>query len=90
MTHKPWLAAILNLIFPGIGYVYIGKRMFFGITVLILYASFYYNIFLVPSSASSEPLHPNEIVFFLAGILFHIGFSYDAYKDAEEAKRQES
>ena len=26
MKHKPWLAGLLSIIFPGLGQVYLGKR----------------------------------------------------------------
>jgi len=30
MVKKPWLAAVLNIIFSGLGYIYVGKRKLFG------------------------------------------------------------
>ena len=32
---SPWLAAILNFIFPGVGYIYVGKRKIFSYLLII-------------------------------------------------------
>jgi len=35
MKKRPWLAAILNLFFYGLGYVYVGRRINFGWLIFI-------------------------------------------------------
>lgn len=75
---KPWLAAILNL-FLGAGYIYLRKRMVFGI---LLFSVFILSIL---SEVVYKPVWPNlGIIDLLAGILFFIAFMYDAYTSAKE------
>ncbi len=33
--NSPWIAVLINIIFPGLGYVYAGERIWFGILFII-------------------------------------------------------
>lgn len=90
MNNKPWLAAILNLVLPGLGYIYAGKRMLFGSAVLLYYLAIYYTAFFLPSTTVDEPLTTIEKLTALMFLLLSIAFSYDAYRDVVENKKQES
>lgn len=69
-----WGAAVLNFVLPGLGYVYVGKRMVFGIgliltSVLIISMSFNLNM---------------SGVLYLDSFLTALLLGYDAYTDAKE------
>jgi len=36
MNKKPWLGVVLNFASRRVGYIYVGKRILFGILVLII------------------------------------------------------
>ncbi len=74
----PWLAAILNLLLPGLGYLYAGKRMIFGgglIILSIIYASFTLN---------AEMANIDWII----GLLLSLLFAYDGYQTALEFNKR--
>lgn len=78
---SPWLAAILNLISPGLVYLYAGsKREFFkvGLPVTSVALTF---VYFVPIDDSWTITDTAEIVI---GIIVAILFAVDAYKDAQE------
>lgn len=35
MQNSKWLAVLINLVFPGFGYIYVGERIWFGILIAI-------------------------------------------------------
>lgn len=74
---KPWLAAILNIIILGLGYIYIGVKRNFAILLIIgVILSFFVKFDLMN-------LPTKDIVLFLSiGIIFSIAFGYDAYQEA--------
>ncbi len=78
---KPWLAALLNFFFWGMGYVYVGKRIAFGILIFLVGLietvwAFYQGEYL---------LHPAYIT---ASTIAAIAFTYDGYRNAQEVNRQ--
>ncbi|MBI2044356.1 hypothetical protein HYT24_03265 [Candidatus Pacearchaeota archaeon] len=74
---KPWLAAILNFLIIGLGYIYTGKRIEFGIGLIIAYVVF------VTLSWSYEYTWADFVLEVAVGLLF----AYDGYKTAEEVNR---
>jgi len=72
--RKPWLAALLNLLLPGLGYVYTGKRVGFGVGILFTSLILFYG---VPSSAISN-------ILWLDSFIMALLFAYDGYRTAEE------
>jgi len=75
---NPWLSAILNFILPGLGYVYVGKRVGFGIGLVVWGAILLYSI-------ATIELHP---VVWLDAFVMDILFAYDGYKTAEEVNKE--
>ncbi|MBI4174293.1 MAG: hypothetical protein HY517_01500 [Candidatus Aenigmarchaeota archaeon] len=77
---NPWLAAVLNFLLYGLGYIYNGKRVGLGILLLVadLVMGFIYMVML-----SVELL-----VFAFPLLLMAVGFAYDGYKEAEEISRK--
>ena len=80
MNKKPWVAAILNLIFFGAGYIYNGKRVGLGIALTIAVFFVRYgeiNIFLTHLVGS-------YYYYLMVGItIIQISFAVDAYKEAK-------
>jgi len=80
---KPWLAALLNL-FPGLGYLYNGKRLIFGgvwffFTIAVLLESIY-----LVSMQKLPPESGNVTLSTIYGIILLFVFVYDAYTEAKE------
>lgn len=73
---NPILAALLNFLLIGLGYIYVGKRMAFGI-LLVIYAVL---LFMVPFVGQ---LYSYFLVSGL-GLLLAIAMAYDGYQDAKE------
>jgi hypothetical protein len=71
---KPWVAALLNFILPGLGYVYSRKRVAFGIGLLLSSIILYWGI-------SFSDLPP---VVWIDAFVLAILFAYDGYKTTEE------
>jgi zinc-ribbon domain len=88
---NPWLAALLNLFFPGLGYVYIGigrsgAQVVFGVIITISLAlTFYAGVVVAITSASSSSstssLPAADYIGFLS-ILAPFAFAYDGYHRA--------
>lgn len=77
---RPWVAAVLNFLIPGVGYLYNGSRVVFG--TLVLFTSFIatYVFFTIPNAHT-----PIELV---GGLVLGGAFAYDAYEEAEEITRE--
>lgn len=71
---KPWAAALLNILLPGLGYVYVGKRTLFGSGVLFASVISYWG-------ATFENL-PMSV--WIDSFIITILFAYDGFKDAQE------
>lgn len=79
--HKhPLVSFILNLMLNGLGYVYNGKRVFFGVLLILaelgMLAIYYNDIFLVQEGAYNP-------VFYVMNLL-SVAFAMDAYNEARE------
>ena len=73
-----WLAAILNLLLPGLGYIYTGRRVVFVSTIILL------SIFYVSATLDADM----TTIDWLVGIPLSLLFAYDGYKTAEEANEK--
>ena len=77
---NPWIAAILNLLFFGGGYIYNGKRIGTGIGLIAAW---------VLMRAGEIPIYLTNLVFekwliMFAGIaILQISLAADAYKEAK-------
>lgn len=81
MKKNPWIAAVLNLVITGAGYIYVGKRVSFGALLLVADLFAYYWMFTDPVG---QKLMENGLIT-IAGLLYLFAFAYDAYKDAKSA-----
>ncbi len=74
----PWLAAILNFIIPGLGYLYTGKRMIFGGGLILL------SVIYVSSTLNADMTYLDWAV----GIPLSLLFAYDGYQTALEFNKR--
>ncbi|MBI5803178.1 hypothetical protein HY448_00650 [Candidatus Pacearchaeota archaeon] len=75
---SPWLAAILNFLLFGLGYIYVGKRVAFGIGLIIatiIYTGLTWN-------------YEYTWVDLMFGVAIGLLFAYDGYKTAEEVNKK--
>jgi hypothetical protein len=76
---NPWAAAILNLVIPGLGYLFAGsKRRFFriGVTAGTI-------VSLLSPSLWTEDF---DAMFWIGGAIIAVIFAVDAYQDAKQTK----
>lgn len=76
---KPWLAALLNFVVPGLGYVYAGKRQIFGIGLVI------WGIIALGWYFTSKE---TSLLLAVDSFVISILLAYDGYKTAEEVNAQ--
>jgi len=83
---NPWIAALLNILFLGLGYLYNGKRKIFGWLLLaseilsgIAYSDITYEQmkFLLEDKISLT-------FFIISYLLFVVATAYDAYDEAKK------
>jgi hypothetical protein len=82
---KPWLAAILNLLFFGAGYIYNGKRIGIGSALILAWLLI---------RGGEIPIYLTNLVFkewlvlFLGLVVLQISLATDAYKEAKAINAQ--
>ncbi len=82
MTKKnPWVAAILNFLFWGLGYIYNYKRKFLGLALLV-------SGFAVDMVYFSFEISDELMIMAYPLTLIGIGFAYDAYKESIEINKR--
>ena len=80
-SKNPWVAAILNFIFYGAGYIYSGRRTNFGVILLISW------VLSAISGMGNISLGDLPVGQYIAMILLSIALAYDGYKTTEEVNR---
>ena len=75
---NPWIAAVLNFLLYGLGYIYNGKRIVFGAGLIVLGLAEYFLFFEAFNSAAGLALI----------LLFSLLFAYDAYNEALELNKK--
>ncbi|MBI2655552.1 hypothetical protein HYX06_03965 [Candidatus Woesearchaeota archaeon] len=82
MAKKPWLAALLNFILPGVGYLYIKKNKVLSYSLILAIA-----VGVIGDAATGYRYVPeNPAYMWAASLIFLFGFSYDAYRLAKNKK----
>lgn len=75
---NPWIAALLNLLAPGLGYIYAGRRTVFGaglLLVVVIVPLFLINFQFVSAQ--------DEFASLAWAAALGILFAYDAYHDVK-------
>ncbi|HVW82732.1 MAG TPA: hypothetical protein VHC68_02190 [Candidatus Paceibacterota bacterium] len=84
--RKPIVVAIANYILPGLGYVLLGRRVGFGLLMMlgcaVQVAQLYFGPLPYIVTYGSSPLV--IILGFSAIFIIEIAFAYDAYRLAKE------
>jgi len=78
---NPWLAAILNALIPGLGYLYIRKRILFGALLIGWTFAATVWVFLMPEEIFNQIFW--NVWGVLGMILLAAAFAVDAYKEAK-------
>jgi len=84
MTKNSWLAALLNVLWSGAGYLYVGKRKTLGV-LLILSGLFSLIWVFTDPIASQLKLNVWSI---LASLSFLVGLAIDAYNEAKKTTKR--
>ncbi len=77
---NPWVAAVLNFLLPGAGYLYVGKREIFGGLLLISLVPAIIGEIIAPS--------PFNLALLFAEVIIIIAFAYDGFEMAKEVNKQ--
>ena len=88
MKRNPLIAALLNILFWGLGYLYNGKRIAFGVLLLIASFSLTFLLLLPSTTETTTTANPLADLYSLGIYLIPIAFAYDAYKEAEELNKR--
>ncbi|MEX0598367.1 MAG: hypothetical protein WD512_17905 [Candidatus Paceibacterota bacterium] len=80
ISKKPWLAALLNILLSGAGYLYIGKRKILGLSLslgeLTALMAFIFEPELIQEFTFNIWLN-------ISSIILIIGLAVDAYNEAK-------
>jgi len=78
-VKKPWLAAILNFVFPGLGYLYLGRRKIFaGMLIVIVILAGVDKYVMTPSVSRTY-----TVFGVIISLILSSAFAYDAYSEAK-------
>jgi hypothetical protein len=84
MKKKPIIAGILNFVFPGLGYLYIGTRKTFAIILMVgMIIGMVGDISYVDLVNLEKT---SKVVLFMTAFLWFFAFGYDAYTEARSIK----
>ena len=75
---KPWLAALLNFFFMGLGYIYNGKKVLPGILFTAGAVGLTYVEFGI-----QEPMPTLYAIMFGSVLVVNTGFAIDGFKEAK-------
>ena len=79
-SKNPWLAAVLNFIIPGVGYLYVGRRTEFAV---ILLAGWIISLGVSGSAFAGASTFDAGLIA-LSELLMMMAFAYDGYMSAKE------
>ena len=93
--RSPWIAAILNFIFPGLGYMYVGsKRQIFRVGLLLSSVLVFIGILAggnnVENGTGPTGSESAGLLIFMGAFISASVFAIDAYRDGEEKRSQAS
>lgn len=82
MNKKPWLAALLNLLFFGAGYVYLGRKTGFGWSLILAWILVRIGEITIYLNGT---VFQQWLVLFVGLVVFMITFALDGYREAKNA-----
>jgi hypothetical protein len=74
---KPWISAVLNFFFMGLGYIYNGQKKILGLLFTIGAIGLTYV-----ELSIQEPLPDLYMVMFASVLIVNTAFAIDGYKEA--------
>jgi len=80
--RNPWLAAFLNFFFWGAGYVYAGRRLFLGVSLLL-----FTMIILLGAGLAQHDFYQAAALTLAAWLLISVALAREAYFEARERNR---
>ena len=91
--NQPWLAALLNLILPGLGYLYNRQRILLGLGLTFFFTMVYVSIFTssatTGSSGSAQMISPiQQMLTPISALFFYFAVAQDAHSEAEKIKKE--
>lgn len=81
---KPWVAAVLNFLIWGTGYIYNRKRAGFGTLISIGFILSIASLLFMPELVLSDSGILYDAINVLAYLLMSVAFAMDAYKEAKK------
>lgn len=83
----PWLAALLNFVLSGVGYLYNGKRVVFGV-ILLASEILTLTVGIGISESFLNQILTSYPMLILGTILMQIAFAVDAYQEAKSINQR--
>ena len=83
---KPWLSAILNFFFMGLGYIYNGKRIIPGVflTMSAIGLTYIEQLHIFPNGTVLQEYDMNAfMILFACVFVANTGLAIDAYQEAK-------
>lgn len=84
MIKNPWIAAILNFLIPGLGYLYAGKKITFAL--LLILGMVCYVVWMVQNPMQDQGY--TNIWMTLSTMLIMIGFGVDAFNECKKDNKK--
>ena len=81
-TKNPWIAALLNFLFYGAGYIYAGKRKALGWGLIVVFIIMSVEFFLGSINHIKDPISTHMASTTLLGIIL----AYDVFRLVKEKK----
>lgn len=84
---NPWIAAVLNFILPGLGYIYVGKKrkvFAFGLFALSIWVGIHDRQEILSLLSGKMSLFEISEHFLIFILLYPLVFAWDAFMDAGE------
>ena len=83
---KPWLSAVLNFFFMGLGYIYNGQKLLLGLLLTIAALGLtYVENFYTFSDGNALQVHDSRafMILFACVLLANFGLAIDGYTEAK-------
>ncbi len=81
VERHPGIAAVLNFVIWGTGYIYNGNRLLKGVGLIIFEL---FELMFVVFSGFTQLVHFPGIIFLLSHLILALILAYDAYKDGKK------
>ena len=83
---KPWLSAVLNFFFMGLGYIYNGQKILLGLLLTIAAIGLtYVENFYIFSDGNALQVHDSKafMILFACVLIANLGLAIDGFSEAK-------